>query len=169
MKYCDTINYYLSREFKNSMAIDILKDKLENSPYDCLKFVKFKDYDYDFDNQGTKIRYRVDPDSYRNITVMLDVYDGFKGKKIILEIRYAGNEINIITKTPNEDTNIFHIKHYKTNTVNVLNKRVKFHNTNREETVNFEFAKFDDDGHLLDFKDTYSLLEESNCKGRGLV
>ena len=87
MKYCDTINYYLSKEFKNSMAIDILKDKLENSPYECLKYVKFKDYDYDFDNQGTKIRYRVDPDSYRNITVMLDVYDGFKGKKIILEIR----------------------------------------------------------------------------------
>ena len=162
MRYSERLYYYLSREFKNSEAIKLLNAKINKFPYDWIKYVKFGDEDYKYINQGTKIDYRVDPENPRDITVIVDTYDGLKNKKIILEIRSYGNEVNIITKAYREDTNVFHIKHYKSNTVNMLNKTVKFMDTDKEETVNFSFAKFRDDGDLLDYKDSNIIDSDNN-------
>ena len=165
MRYSNTINYYLSRNFKDTEAIELLNDKLEKFPYDYLKLVKFCDYDYTYFNQGANIDYRVDPEYPRNITVIMDVYDGMVNRKIILEIRYGGNEVNLITKAYKEDTKVFHIKYYRdSETINVLNKTIKFYNTDKEQTVKFSFAKFDKTGDLLDYKDSNSMILDSKNK-----
>lgn len=169
MKYSETIKYYLSRDFKNSEAMRLLNAKLDQYPLDFLRYVRFGDEDYKGFNQGTKIDYRVDPEHPRNITVILDTYDGMKNKKVILTIRYGGNEVNLITRAHKEDTNVFHIKHYRNNTINVLNKTVKYINTDREETVKFSFAKFDDNGELLDYKDSNSIIFDKNYKGKRFI
>ncbi len=162
MKYCEKLDYYLSRDFKNSDAMEFLNSKLEKFPYDYLKLVKFGDESYQDFNKGANITYIVDEVHPRNITVILDTHDGLKKRKIILEIRWYGNEVNLITMTPKEDTNVFHIKYYRSDTFNVLNKRVKFYGSDREEVVNISFSKFDRNGDLLDFKETDDFIEKND-------
>ena len=170
IRFYEQINYYLSRNFKNSIAIDLLNDKLEKYPYDFFRFVRFKKRNNKDFIQGDKVDYRVDSNHPRDITVILDANDGYKDKHIILELRYGGNEVNIITKSLNEDTSVFHIRYYSnSDTINVLNKTVKFMNTRWEETVKFYFAQFDKDGHLINYKDSDSINDDKNYKGKRFI
>ena len=170
IKFYEKLNYYLSKSFKDSVAIDLLNDRLEKHPYDYFKYVKFNTRDKKFFIQGAKFDYRVDPEHPRNITVILDANDGLRDKRIILEIRYGGNEVNIITKSLNDATDVFHIRYYgTTDTVNVLSKTVKNNNSRWEETVKFSFAQFDRDGHLLNYKDSDSINDDKNYKGKRFI
>ncbi len=166
MLFFESLDYFLSRNFKNSEAYELLNGKLDNYPYDYFKLVSFKRNDYKEFNQGAKIDYRVDHEHPRDITVYLDVFDGMKNRKIKLEIRNGGNEVNLITKTPREDTSLFHVKYYNNDTINVLNKVVRFYNTPKEETIKFSFAQFDKNGNLITYKDSNSIIEDKKYKGK---
>ena len=167
MLYFESLDYFLSRNFKNSEAYELLNGKLDNYPYDYLKYVKFKRYDYSEFNQGAQINYKVDPEHPRNITVYLDVFDGMKFRKVTFEIKNGGNEVNLITKTPREDTNVFHLRYYNSSdTINVLNKVVKFYNTPKEQTVKFNFAQFDKEGNLITYRDSNSVIDDKKYKGK---
>lgn len=167
MLFFESLEYFLSRNFKNSEAYELLNGKLDNYPYDYLRFVSFKRDNYSEFNQGAKIDYKVDPNNPRNITVYLNVFDGMKYRKITFEIRNGGNEVNIITMTPREDTNVFHVKYFNSNdTVNVLNKVVKFYNTPKEHTVKFNYAQFDKDGNLIYYRDSNNVSDDKKYNGK---
>lgn len=163
MRYCESLDYYLSRDLKSSDSYSLLCYKLEKAPYDNLKYIKFSDKSYKYDFQGVKVNYKVDPERPRDITVITDFNDGLKNRKIILEIRRSGNEVNIINKARNEDTEVFHIRYFN-GTVNVINRTVRYYNTNREEELSFNLAKFDVDGNLLDYKEVYDNYFENLFK-----
>lgn len=169
MLFFESLEYFLSRNFKNSEAYELLNGKLDNYPYDYLRYVRFKRDSYSEFNQGAQINYKVDPEYPRNITVYLDVFDGMKYRKITFEIRNGGNEVNLITRTPREDTNVFHVKCFNSSdtfNVNVLNKVVKFYNTPKEQTTKFSFAQFDKEGNLITYRDGNSVSDDKKYKGK---
>lgn len=154
--YNEKIYYHLGRSFKDSEALEFLNQKISKFPYDYLKKVRFANESYVEFNQGATIDYRINPEVSRDVTVILKVNDGYQDKKIIMEIRHHGNEVKIITKTPHEDTSVFHINYFRNygmDTINLLSKKVRFHNTDREETISSVFSQFDSEGNLLNYKE----------------
>ena len=169
MKFSEKLNYYLSRNFKNSEALEFLNMKLCKHPYDYFKFVSFLDESYKTFYQGAIIDYRVDPNNPRDITVTMDIIDRYTKNKIIFEIRKFGNEVNLITCSPKENTSLFHIRYNRDNTINVLNKVIKFFNSDKEETIGTVFSKFDNEGILLDFKTSDEMSDNVNQSRRRFV
>ena len=152
MKYYESLKYQLSRGFKESVALELLEFQLDKEPNDVFRLLGFKDEGYESFNQGDKVRYEVD-DSTGNINVFLETIHEYKKKYVLLQLRRRGNEVNIITKTPREDSFVFHIRHNTNNTVTTLSKRIKFYGREDEQVLESRFALFSDDGQLLDFNE----------------
>ena len=152
MKYYESLKYQLSRGFKESVALELLEFQLDKEPNDVFRLLGFKDEGYESFNQGDKVRYEVD-DSTGNINVFLETIHEYKKKYVLLQLRRRGNEVNIITKTPREDSFVFHIRHNTNNTVTTLSKKFKFYGREDEQVLESRFALFSDDGQLLDFNE----------------
>ena len=152
MKYYESLNYQLSRGFKNSIALELLEYQLDKEPNDLFRLLAFKDEGYEAFNQGDKIKYDVDENT-GNINVFLETIHDCKKKYILFQLRRRGNEVNIITKAPREDSFVFHIRHNTNNTVTTLSKRIKFYGREDEQVLESRFALFSDDGQLLDFNE----------------
>ncbi len=152
MKYYESLKYQLSRGFKESVALELLEFQLDKEPNDVFRLLGFKDEGYESFNQGDKVRYEVD-DSTGNINVFLETIHEYKKKYVLLQLRRRGNEVNIITKTPREDSFVFHIRHNSNDTVTTLSKRIKFYGREDEQVLESRFALFSDDGQLLDFNE----------------
>ncbi len=152
MKYYESLKYQLSRGFKESVALELLEFQLDKEPNDVFRLLGFKDEGYESFNQGDKVRYEID-DSTGNINVFLETIHDYKKKYVLFQLRRRGNEVNIITKTPREDSFVFHIRHNTNNTVTTLSKRIKFYGREDEQVLESRFALFSDDGQLLDFNE----------------
>lgn len=150
MKYFERLEYKLSRGFKNSMAIELLQHHLGKLPYCEFKNIEYKDESYVSINQGDKIKYDFDENT-GNISVLLETFDDLKKRYILLNLRKCGNEVTVITRTPKEDTTVFHIKHNVNKTVTSLSKRIKFYDREDEQLLESRFALFSDKGDLLDY------------------
>ena len=162
MIFSESLDYYLSKNFKNSEAYSLLNGQLDKYPYDYLRYVKFTDKSYSDFIQGASIDYRVNPERPRDITVIMKVDDCIKKRKIVLEIRHSGNEVNIITRTPKEDTKVFHVNYFRDDAINVLCKTIKFYNSDKEELVDYSFARLDNIGNMLDFKSSKDDMIKNN-------
>lgn len=169
MIFSERMNYYLSRNFKNSEALELLDIKLSKYPYDYLKLVRFSNESYKDFNQEAKIDYRIDPINPRDITIVMDVFDGYKKNKIIFEIRKAGNEVNVVTRKSKEDTKLFHIRYNRDDTIDVSNRKIRFFNTDKEEIVENIFSKFYSQGILLDYINSNEMYDSVNKNRRRLV
>ena len=152
MKYYEKLQYKLSRAFKNSLAMDLLDHQFDKEPNSTFRFIEFKEANYDSFNQGDKIKYEVDENT-GNITVLLETIHEFKKKYVMLQLRRCGNEVNIIVRTPREDTSVVHIRHNTNNTVTSLSKRVKFYGRDDEQVLESRYALFSDQGDLLDYNE----------------
>ncbi len=150
MKYYERMEYHLSRRFKDSVASELLDYQLDKLPNAVFKMIPFKDESYKTEVQGDKINYKID-DENGIISIFLETEHDFKKKYILLEVKKYGNEVNIITKSPREDTNIFHIRHNSNDTVRTVSRRVKFHNRENEQLLESRYALFSDDGTLLNY------------------
>ena len=146
------MEYQLSRAFKNSVALDLIEYQLEKLPYSILKNISYRDSSYDCDKQGDKIKYEIDEET-GNINIFLDTVHDYKKKYVYFEIKRRGNEVNIITKSPREDTLLFHIRHNSNSTVSLLSRRVKYHNREDEQVLESRYSLFSDNGDLLDFNE----------------
>ena len=152
MKYYECLKYQLSRGFKDSIALELLEYQLDKEPNSVFRLLGYKDEGYESFNQGDKVRYEIDENT-GNINVFLETFHEFKKRFILFQLRRRGNEVNIITKTPREDSFVFHIRHNSNNTVTTLYKRIKFYGREDEQVLESRFALFSDDGQLLDFNE----------------
>jgi len=152
MRYYEKLDYQLSRRFKESTAIDLLNIKLDRLPFSILKSICYKEEPYEIEIQGDKIKYEIDEET-GNINVFLDTYHDLKKKYILLEIKRRGNEVNIITKSPKEDTLLYHVRHNANNTVQSINRRIKYYNKDNEQLLESRYALFSDDGDLLKYNE----------------
>ena len=181
MKYYERMEYQLSRVFKNSVALGLLEYQLEKLPYSILKSVSFRDSSYDYDRQGDKIKYEIDEETGKethssggmlketgNINIVLETVHDYKKKYVYFEIKRRGNEVNIITKSPREDSFLFHIRHNSNNTVSLLSRRIKFHNREDEQILESRYALFSDNGDLLDFNEEKFDQIHQDIKGQYL-
>ncbi len=160
MKYYEKLDYQLSRRFKESIGLEFLENKLNKSPYNVFKIIRFKDTNYEDFLQGDKLRYEINDDT-GDIDVFLETISDLKKKFILFQIKKRGNEVDIVTRSPREDTNVFHIRHNYDGTVQMLNKRIKFYNREDEQLLESRYALFSDSGDLLDYNeqkfDSYSI------------
>jgi len=155
MKYYECLKYQLSMGFKDSIALELLEYQLDKEPNSIFRLLGYKDEGYESFNQGDKVRYEIDENT-GNINVFLETFHEFKKRFILFQLRRRGNEVNIITKTPREDSFVFHIRHNSNNTVTTLSKRIKFYGREDEQVLESRFALFSDDGELLDFNEQKS-------------
>ena len=167
MKYYERMEYQLSRAFKNSVALGLLEYQLEKLPYSILKSVSFRDSSYDYNRQGDKIKYEIDEET-GIINIVLESVHDYKKKYVYFEIKRRGNEVNIITKSPREDSFLFHIRHNSNNTVSLLSRRIKFHNREDEQILESRYALFSDNGDLLDFNEEKFDSIHQDIKGQYL-
>lgn len=161
-EYKESLFLHLSKNFRESEAISFLISKLEKEPYSFIGNIKYKDYPYDEFVQGIYYDYYVDEKNNRDVTVKLKFDDFMKKTFVRFEIRHGGNEVNIITKSPREDTSIFHLRHNGDRTIEYLNKKIKYHNTDKEQLVGSSYCLFSSDGAVLKYYDSNSI--KSNKK-----
>ena len=152
MKFHERLYYKLSKGFKNSEALELLEYQLNRGGNEIFKHIPYKKESYESFNQGDKIKYEYDEDT-GNITIFLETEYEFKKRFILLQLRRCGNEINIITKTPREDTYLVHIRHNSNNTVTSLSKRIKFYGREDEQTLETRYALLSDNGYMLDYNE----------------
>ena len=161
-KYKESLFLHLSKNFRESEAISFLINKLEKEPYSILGNIRYTDYSYSEFIQGIYYDYYVDENDDREVTINLKYDDSMKKTFLRFEIRNGGNEVNIITKSPREDTDVFHIKCRFDRNIEYSNKKIKYHNTEKEKLVRSSYALFSSDGSLLKYYDSDSL--KSNKK-----
>lgn len=153
MRYYETLEYQLSRGFKESEAKVLLDYQLDKLPYSYIKSIPFKERPYESDSQGIKYSYGIDEET-GNMTVTMTAEHNYKKRTITFEVKRRGNEVNIITKTPREDTTLFHIRYNTNRTISLLSRRIKFHGREDEEIVESRFALFAaEDGSMLDYSE----------------
>lgn len=159
MRYYETLDYQLSRGFKESEAKELLDYQLDKFPYAYIRYIPFRESSYQSDSQGIKYSYSVDEET-GNMTVTMDTEDNYKKRSITFEVKRRGNEVNIITKTPREDTSLFHIRYNTNKTISLLSRRIKFYGREDEEIVASRFALFAaDDGSMLDYSEQIASTE----------
>ncbi len=153
MRYYETLEYQLSRGFKESEAKALLDYQLDKLPYAYIKSIPFKERPYESDSQGAKYSYSID-DETGNMTITMTTEHDFKKKTITFEVKRRGNEVNIITKTPREDTTLFHIRYNTNRTISLLSRRIKFYGREDEEILESSFALLAaEDGSMLDYSE----------------
>ncbi len=152
MRYYEKLYYKLSRSFKASIALELLNNQLNKEPNSSFKFIEFKDQSYDIFKQGERIKYEIDENT-GNICVFIETEHDHKKKYILLQIRKCGNEINIVTKIPREDTHLFYIRHNSNKTVSSLSKKIKNYEKENEQVIESRYALFSDEGSLLDYNE----------------
>lgn len=156
-EYKESLFLHLSKKFRESEAISFLINKLEKEPYSFIGNIRYKDYPYNEFAQGIYYDYYVDEENSRDVTVKLKFDDLIQKTFVRFEIRHGGNEVNIITKSPKEDTEVFHVRHNFDNTVEYLNRKIKYHNTEKEELVGSSYALFSSEGSVIKYYDSNSM------------
>lgn len=163
MKYFETLDYNLSIGFKNSEAKSLLAYQLDKEPYSYIKNIPFREYSYDANYQGVKYSYQVDEET-GTLTVVLDVEHDYKKRNITFEVKRRGNEVNILTRTPREDTKFFHVRHNADHTVSLLSRRIKFYGRDDEEVLESRYALLSPKGSMIDYSE--DIVSSEVLRGR---